>query len=345
MAGRQIVALSVPGTWHNGRSFRFARRKECNWTGAFGYQLTQSRRRQFATCRGIVELRSVRRRVSGPAKMDPTEYWLCADGSGVCRIVDSSTRWRIARCQPVEADRGRSWCHHGGSQCTHHCILAEFSLGVDRPRAPSDYWWVPGTGGRRNQPSVGWPRRAGRMHYMRGDFTKPDTFTQLGKQLADQQKGQEAANALFYLAVADRFFGPVIEQLGGAGLTRQSEGAWRRVIVEKPFGHDFASAEALNAQILKILSEDQIYRIDPFLGKETVQNILVLRFANGIFEPLWNRDHIDHIQITAAEIVGVEARGRFYEKTGALRDMVPNHLFQLLAMIAMEPPISFDADA
>jgi glucose-6-phosphate 1-dehydrogenase len=142
-----------------------------------------------------------------------------------------------------------------------------------------------------------------------------------------------------------RFFGPVIEQLGRAGLTRQSETAWRRVIIEKPFGHDFASAEALNAQILKVLSEDQIYRIDHFLGKETVQNILVLRFANGIFEPLWNRDHIDHVQITAAETVGVEARGRFYEKTGALRDMVPNHLFQLLAMIAMEPPISFDADA
>jgi glucose-6-phosphate 1-dehydrogenase len=150
---------------------------------------------------------------------------------------------------------------------------------------------------------------------------------------------------LFYLAVADRFFGPVVEQLGRAGLTRQSDRTWRRVIVEKPFGHDLPSAEALNAQVLKVLSEDQIYRIDHFLGKETVQNILVLRFANGIFEPLWNRDHIDHVQITAAEIVGVEHRGRFYEHTGALRDMVPNHLFQLLAMIAMEPPISFDADA
>ena len=191
-----------------------------------------------------------------------------------------------------------------------------------------------------------WSWLVGRMHYMRGDFTQPETFSQLGKLLADQQRRQNGtANVLFYLAVADRFFGPVIEQLGRAGLTRQSDGAWRRVIVEKPFGHDFASAEALNAQILKVLSEDQIYRIDHFLGKETVQNILVLRFANGIFEPLWNRDHVDHVQITAAETVGVEARGRFYEQTGALRDMVPNHLFQLLAMIGMEPPISFDADA
>jgi glucose-6-phosphate 1-dehydrogenase len=185
-----------------------------------------------------------------------------------------------------------------------------------------------------------------RMRYLRGDFTQPETYNQLGKLLMDPGRRQtDTANALFYLAVAERFFGPVIEQLGRAGLTRQSERAWRRVIVEKPFGHDLASAEALNAQILKVLAEDQIYRIDHFLGKETVQNILVLRFANGIFEPLWNRDHIDHVQITAAETVGVEGRGRFYERTGALRDMVPNHLFQLLAMIGMEPPISFDADA
>jgi len=191
-----------------------------------------------------------------------------------------------------------------------------------------------------------WSWLIGRMHYLRGDFTQPETYSQLGKLLMDPGRRQtDTANALFYLAVAERFFGPVIEQLGRAGLTRQSERAWRRVIVEKPFGHDLASAEALNAQILKVLSEDQIYRIDHFLGKETVQNILVLRFANGIFEPLWNRDHIDHVQITAAETVGVEGRGRFYERTGALRDMVPNHLFQLLAMIGMEPPISFDADA
>jgi glucose-6-phosphate 1-dehydrogenase len=185
-----------------------------------------------------------------------------------------------------------------------------------------------------------------RMHYMRGDFTEPETFDRLGKLLADRQKSQNSAgNVLFYLAVGDRFFGPIVDQLGRAGLAQQSENAWRRVIVEKPFGHDVASAKALNARILKVLSEDQIYRIDHFLGKETVQNILVLRFANGIFEPLWNRDHIDHVQITAAETVGVEGRGRFYEETGALRDMVPNHLFQLLAMIGMEPPISFDADA
>jgi glucose-6-phosphate 1-dehydrogenase len=191
-----------------------------------------------------------------------------------------------------------------------------------------------------------WSWLVQRMHYMRGDFTEPETFNRLEKLLKEQQTRQSGAeNVLFYLAVAGRFFGPMVDQLGRAGLARQSENAWRRVIIEKPFGHDFASAKALNARIGKVLSEDQIYRIDHFLGKETVQNILVLRFANGIFEPLWNRDHIDHVQITAAETVGVEGRGRFYEQTGALRDMVPNHLFQLLGMIGMEPPISFAADA
>jgi glucose-6-phosphate 1-dehydrogenase len=199
-------------------------------------------------------------------------------------------------------------------------------------------------------PAVGidaqaWSWLTQRMHYMPGDFTQPEIFSHLKRLLAERRKLTNTANVLFYLAVGERFFGPIIEQLGQAGLTQQSGGVWRRVIVEKPFGHDLASARALNAQILKVLSEDQIYRIDHFLGKETVQNILVLRFANGIFEPLWNRDHVDHVQITAAETVGVEGRGRFYEKTGALRDMVPNHLFQLLAMIGMEPPISFDADA
>src|SRR6516164_3095694 len=152
-------------------------------------------------------------------------------------------------------------------------------------------------------------RLTDRMHYMRADFTQAATFAHLEALLAKQREQNSIASALFYLAVGERFFGPIVEQLGHAGLTKQSGGAWRRVIIEKPFGHDLSSAKALNAQILKVLSEDQIYRIDHFLGKETVQNILVLRFANGIFEPLWNRDHIDHVQITAAETIGVEGRG------------------------------------
>ena len=140
-------------------------------------------------------------------------------------------------------------------------------------------------------------------------------------------------------------FGTIIKQLGAVGLTRERDGCFRRVIIEKPFGNDLASARALNARILKVLSESQVYRMDHFLGKETVQNIMVMRFANGLFEPIWNRDHIDHVQITVAETVGVERRAKFYEVTGALCDMVPNHLFQLLSLIAMGPPNSFAADA
>ena len=191
-----------------------------------------------------------------------------------------------------------------------------------------------------------WRWLTDRMSYLQGDLNDPGTYHRLGEHLAGLDKtAGTAGNHLFYLAIADRFFSVVVAGLGAAGLTTEKDGKWRRVVIEKPFGHDLASAKALNAEILKTLQEHQIYRIDHFLGKETVQNIMALRFANGLFEPSWNRDHIDHIQITAAETVGVERRGKFYEKTGALRDMVPNHVFQLLAMTAMEPPISFDADA
>jgi glucose-6-phosphate 1-dehydrogenase len=185
-----------------------------------------------------------------------------------------------------------------------------------------------------------------RMSYLQGDLNDPGTYSRLREHLAGLDKtGGTAGNYLFYLAVADRFFGAVVAGLGAAGLVTEQDRQWRRVVIEKPFGHDLPSAKSLNAEILKTLQEHQIYRMDHFLGKETVQNIMALRFANGLFEPLWNRQHIDHIQITAAETVGVERRGKFYEETGALRDMVPNHVFQLLALTAMEPPISFDADA
>ncbi len=188
-----------------------------------------------------------------------------------------------------------------------------------------------------------WTWLTSRMSYVQGDLNDPAMYQRLGEHLAGLHG--TAGNCLFYLAVADRFFSVVVSGLGASGLTNERDGQWRRVVIEKPFGHDLPSAQALNAQILKTLQEHQIYRIDHFLGKETVQNIMALRFANGLFEPIWNREHIDHIQITASETVGVERRGKFYEKTGALRDMVPNHLFQLLSMTAMEPPISFDAEA
>jgi glucose-6-phosphate 1-dehydrogenase len=191
-----------------------------------------------------------------------------------------------------------------------------------------------------------WRWLTDRMSYLQGDLEDPGTYRRLGEHLAGLDKiAGTAGNHLFYLAVADRFFAVAVAGLGAAGLVMEGDGKWRRVVIEKPFGHDLPSAKALNAEILTTLQEHQIYRMDHFLGKETVQNIMALRFANGLFEPLWNRQHIDHIQITVAETVGVEHRARFYEKTGALRDMVPNHVFQLLAMTAMEPPVSFDADA
>lgn len=177
-----------------------------------------------------------------------------------------------------------------------------------------------------------------RVTFMQGSFTEASTYEKLSTFVGE-------SNCIFYMAVAARFFSVIVDQLGAAALTVENEKRYRRVIIEKPFGADYASAVALNTELGKTLSEKQIYRIDHYLGKETVQNILALRFSNGMFEPLWNRQNIDHVQITAAETVGVEKRGSFYEGTGALRDMVPNHIMQLLSMIAMEAPTSFEADA
>src|SRR5208337_2008629 len=184
-----------------------------------------------------------------------------------------------------------------------------------------------------------------RIFFVKGDFQDAEMYKRLKQQMDEVDKNQNTGgNKFFYLAVAPRFFAPIVQQLGDAGLTKEENGRWARVIVEKPFGHDLASAVQLNSDLKKVLTESQIYRIDHYLGKETVQNVMVFRFTNNIIEPLWNRNYIDHVQITAAETVGVEHRGGFYETAGALRDMVPNHLFQLLTMTAMEPPISFDAD-
>ncbi|HEV7157774.1 MAG TPA: glucose-6-phosphate dehydrogenase [Caulobacteraceae bacterium] len=183
-----------------------------------------------------------------------------------------------------------------------------------------------------------WSALAKTMRYQKGDFEDAATYAALAKTLGDR-------SAIFYLAAAPRFFGPIVDQLGKAGLTHEGKGVFRRVVIEKPFGDDLASAKALNTRILKVLGEPQIFRIDHFLGKETVRNIMAVRFANGVFEPLWNRLHVDWVEITAAETVGVEKRGGYYDHAGALRDMTPNHLFQVLAMMAMEPPNSFDPEA
>jgi glucose-6-phosphate 1-dehydrogenase len=184
-----------------------------------------------------------------------------------------------------------------------------------------------------------------RLSYMSGDFDQPETYERLRAALAAvDEKWGTGGSYLFYLAVPPSQFAPIIRMLGDAKLTREERGGWRRVVIEKPFGHDLESARKLNRDIREVVEETQIFRIDHYLGKETVQNILAFRFANGIFEPIWNRRYIDHVQITVAETVGVESRGGYYEEAGALRDMVQNHMFQLLALTAMEPPISFAPD-
>src|SRR6266481_54562 len=178
------------------------------------------------------------------------------------------------------------------------------------------------------------------------DPKDPASFDAMRAQLDELECARDTGgNRLFYLATPPGAFAPITRELGRTGLLQEKNDAWRRLVVEKPFGTDLASARALNGELLKILDEHQIYRIDHYLGKETVQNILVLRFANGMFEPIWNRNHIDHVQITVDEKLGVGHRGSFYDSTGALRDMVPNHLFQLLSLVAMEPPIRFDAQS
>jgi glucose-6-phosphate 1-dehydrogenase len=189
-------------------------------------------------------------------------------------------------------------------------------------------------------------RVVGCATYVRGDVDDPVSYDRLRQTLQriEAERGTKG-NRLFYMATPPSAFRPIACQLGRSRLACEENGSWRRIIIEKPFGTDLASARKLNNDLLDVFDENQLYRIDHYLGKETVQNILVLRFANGLFEPIWNRDHIDHVQITVAETLAVGRRGRFYDETGALRDMVPNHLFQLLSLVTMEPPSRFEAGA
>ncbi|MBI3979510.1 MAG: glucose-6-phosphate dehydrogenase [Chloroflexi bacterium] len=189
-----------------------------------------------------------------------------------------------------------------------------------------------------------WEDFAAGITYLAADFEDPMGYRELARLLdrLDAERGT-LGNRLFYLATPPSAYAPIIAQLGAAGLNRST--GWARIIVEKPFGHDLQSAHELNEQLLAVFRESQVFRIDHYLGKETVQNILALRFGNGIFEPLWNRQFIDHVQIAVAESIGVEGRGRYYEEAGALRDMVQSHMFQLLSLVAMEPPALFAATA
>ncbi|MDP9146591.1 MAG: glucose-6-phosphate dehydrogenase [Acidobacteriota bacterium] len=190
-----------------------------------------------------------------------------------------------------------------------------------------------------------WDEFASNLHYCQGDYDNPDAYTRLATTLAElDSKNDIGGNRLFYLSTPPEVYPHIVEQLGKAGLARPSSpDSWVRIIIEKPFGRDLASARELNTTVLDVFEEKQVYRIDHYLGKDTVQNLLVLRFGNGIFEPLWNRNYVDHVQITASETLGVERRGGFYETTGALRDMIQSHVLQLTSLVAVEPPASFDA--
>ncbi len=189
-----------------------------------------------------------------------------------------------------------------------------------------------------------WEKFASSIYYVRGDVGSAEHLAHLDQRLTELEGGRPQRNRLFYLSIAPRLYEPAVKGLGVSGMAREELG-WRRVVIEKPFGRDLASAQALNRVVRDAFDEQQVYRIDHYLGKETVQNLLVFRFANGIFEPLWNRDHVDHVQITAAEEVSVEDRGGYYDQSGVVRDMVQNHLLQLLTMVAMEPPNAMDAES
>jgi glucose-6-phosphate 1-dehydrogenase len=184
------------------------------------------------------------------------------------------------------------------------------------------------------------------IFYLPGDSKKPETYEELKgflKQL-DEERGT-SGNRIYYLSSSPSLFSTIVERLGEAGMSEETDGSYARLVVEKPFGRDLESAKKLNEEIRRYFDERQIYRIDHYLGKDTVQNILALRFSNGIFEPIWNQHYVDHVQITVAEDIGVETRGAFYEEAGALRDIVQNHVMQVLCLTAMEPPVTFDAES
>ena len=231
--------------------------------------------------------------------------------------------------------------------CTHRNFVV---LGIGRSQLTDDAFrdrlreGAANSSDTRNFTDDGWQDFASRTHYLIGDANQRDFYPHLKAKIADLQKDGASPNILFYVSTPASLAPPIVEGLGSVGLADNAHG-WTRIILEKPFGRDLESARALNEIVAHVFQESAVYRIDHYLGKETVQNILMFRFGNSMFEPVWNRNYIEYVEITAAEQLGVEGRGAFYEETGALRDMVANHMLQLLMLTAMEPPVAFDADA
>ena len=245
-------------------------------------------------------------------------------------------------------------------------LPALYSLAADQPPLPASFTVVgvarrpwtdqafrtyveAGVKGHARQPfsPTLWETFSQGLSYVQVEFDDDEAYGHLGEVLNELEKQRgTAGNRIFYLATPPRYYDDIVSRLGSQGVVHapDTNEGWSRLIVEKPFGHDKASARQLNTQLSQVFKEDEIYRIDHYLGKETVQNILVLRFGNGIFEPVWNRDYIDHVQLTVAENIGVEGRGGYYDDSGAIRDMVQNHLLQLVTLVAMEPPSGFEAN-
>ena len=236
----------------------------------------------------------------------------------------------------------------GAGALDHGCEV----IGTGRTRLSAEEFRARGRGDGAG-PAAGsdggdprWRDFEGQLHYLAGDPNDPAFYPRLAAELEARRAARGASvNFLFYVATPASLALLIIEALGAAGLARNGRGGWSRIVLEKPFGRDLESARALNRVVNDVFAEDAVYRIDHYLGKETVQHLLMFRFGNSIFEPVWNRDHVEYVEITAAEELGVEHRAAFYEETGALRDMVANHLLQLLALTAMEPPAAIDADA